>query len=124
MATLGWKGAALAAALVVMASAAFVVVAHSQGDNEQHVAMQAMRFDYLPFEIKVKKGVPVALELSTLDRLHGFDAPSLGLHTQIQPGPPTVLHFTPEKAGTYGVHCDIFCGDGHEDMAGRIIVTD
>jgi plastocyanin len=115
--------AALLAALVT-GSAATVFAAHDKKADEQHVSMVAMKFDYLPDEVTVKKGKPVVLELTTLDRLHGFDAPTLGLDTQIQPGPPTILRFTPKKAGVYGIHCDIFCGDGHEGMAGRIIVTD
>ena len=115
--------AAIAAGLVAGAGAAVVAKEIAQG-QEQHVSMLAMKFDYLPDEVTVKKGMPVALELSALDRVHGFDAPSLGLHAEIPPGAPTVLHFTPEKAGSYGIHCDIFCGDGHEGMLARIIVTD
>ncbi|HUH84634.1 MAG TPA: cupredoxin domain-containing protein [Stellaceae bacterium] len=119
------RAAMVAAACAALALGSVLgVVAAERGDDAQHVSMLAMKFDYLPDEVTVKKGKPVVLELSTLDRLHGFDAPSLDLHAQIQPGPPTILRFTPEKAGTYGVHCDIFCGDGHEGMAGHIIVTD
>jgi len=116
-------GAAAVAAFLALGSAA-IFAARSQESEEQHVSMQAMKFDYLPDQVTVKKGKPVILELSTLDRLHGFDAPSLGLHAEIQPGPPTILHFTPEKAGRYGIHCDVFCGDGHEGMLAQIIVTD
>jgi cytochrome c oxidase subunit II len=118
------KGAAIAAALFTAGVVAGCGEAGRAPAAEQHVSMQAMKFDYPPFEITVKKGIPVVLELSSLDRLHGFSAPSLGLHTQIQPGPPTILRFTPEKAGVYPLHCDVFCGEGHEDMAGRIIVTE
>ena len=118
------RRAAVAAALLTAGSAALAIAARGQDSGEQHVSMLAMKFDYLPDQVTVKKGKPVALELSTLDRVHGFDAPSLGLRTEIPPGPSTILHFTPQKAGTYGVHCDLFCGDGHEGMAGRIIVTD
>ncbi len=117
-------GVALVAVLLTAGSAAIVVAGQEQAGEEQHVSMLAMKFDYLPDEVTVKKGKPVVLKLSTLDRLHGFDAPTLGLHTQIQPGPPTILRFTPEKAGVFPLHCDVFCGDGHEDMAGRIIVTE
>jgi heme/copper-type cytochrome/quinol oxidase subunit 2 len=28
------------------------------------------------------------------------------------------------KSGTYEFHCDLFCGDGHEGMTGKIIVED
>ncbi len=100
------------------------VIAARERADEQHVSMLAMKFDYLPDTVTVKKGRPVVLELSALDRIHGFDVPGLGLETDIPPGAPTILRFTPEKAGTYNLHCDNFCGDGHEGMVGRIIVTD
>ncbi|HUH85232.1 MAG TPA: cupredoxin domain-containing protein [Stellaceae bacterium] len=121
--TRGMFRAALAALVLATRSAAIVVAAESHGE-EQHVSMLAMKFDYLPDTITVKKGKPVVLELSTLDRIHGFDVPGLGLRTDIPPGPPTILRFTPKKAGTYNLHCDNFCGDGHEGMTGQIIVTD
>jgi len=114
------KPAAIAAALLTIGSAAIVVVA----EDEQHVSMLAMKFDYLPDTITVKKGKPVVLELSALDRIHGFDVPSLGLRTDIPPGAPTMLRFMPEKAGVFNLHCDNFCGDGHEGMIGQIVVTD
>ena len=124
MVRLSINSVALATALLAAGSALVAAAESVPPADEQHVSMLAMKFDYLPDEVTVKKGKPVVLELSTLDRLHGFDAPTLGLHAEIQPGPPTILRFTPEKAGSFGVHCDIFCGDGHEGMAGHIIVTD
>ncbi len=116
-------GSIVAAGIVVLGSAAMLVAAET-GAYEQHVSLVAMKFDYLPDTITVKKGVPVVLEISTLDRLHGFEVPSLGLHAQIAPGPPTIVRFTPEKTGSFGFHCDVFCGDGHEGMEAQIIVTD
>jgi cytochrome c oxidase subunit 2 len=123
MPRMGWKIAA-AAALLATGTAAAALAAHEEDDGAQHVSMLAMKFDYLPDTVTVKQGKPVVLELSTLDRIHGFDAPGLGLHTDIVPGAPTILRFTPGKAGAYNLHCDNFCGDGHEGMTGRIIVTD
>jgi cytochrome c oxidase subunit II len=116
--------AAVAAASLAIGSAAMIVAARSSESDEQQVSMLAMKFDYWPDAVTVKKGKPVVLELSALDRIHGFAVPGLGLRTDITPGPPTILRFTPEKAGVYSLHCDNFCGDGHEEMAGRIVVTD
>jgi cytochrome c oxidase subunit II len=113
-----------AAASLAIISSAIIVSAEVAQSDEQHVSMLAMRFDYLPDTVTVRKGKPVALELSALDRIHGFDAPGLGLRTTIAPGAPTILRFTPEKAGVYNVHCDNLCGDGHEGMSGQIVVTD
>jgi cytochrome c oxidase subunit 2 len=120
----GRVSAAVAAALLAIGSAAMIVAARSSESDEQQVSMLAMKFDYWPDVVTVKKGKPVVLELSALDRIHGFAVPGLGLRTDITPGPPTILRFTPEKAGVYSLHCDNFCGDGHEEMAGRIVVTD
>ncbi|HXA69639.1 MAG TPA: cupredoxin domain-containing protein, partial [Stellaceae bacterium] len=82
------------------------------------------RFNFTPEEIKVKKGMPVDLALTTLDRLHGFDVPGLGLRAEIVPGETTHVKFTPEKAGRFLFHCDVFCGEGHEDMDAAIIVEE
>jgi cytochrome c oxidase subunit 2 len=33
------------------------------------------------------------------------------------------VRLTPGKAGTFVFLCDIFCGDGHEGMSGKIHVV-
>lgn len=92
--------------------------------NEQVIKITAKRFSYTPNTIKVKKGVPVVLQFTSLDRLHGFDCPDLGIRTDIPHGKVTELRFTPQKAGTFPFHCDNFCGTGHDGMTGKIIVTE
>ena len=91
-------------------------------ENEQVIKITAKRFEYSPKEITVKKGVPVVLEFTSLDRLHGFVCPGLGIRTDIRPGKANTLRFTPDKAGSFPFHCDNFCGSGHEGMRGTIIV--
>ena len=34
------------------------------------------------------------------------------------------VHFTPDKVGEFHFSCDVFCGDGHEDMTGTVIVKE
>jgi len=94
------------------------------GSGVQTVQMVAQRFNYTPDEIKLKKGVPVDLVLTTKDRLHGFYAPELGLRAQIVPGQTTHVKFTPDKVGSFALACDIFCGSGHESMDAKITVTE
>ena len=93
-------------------------------ENEQVIQITAKRFEYSPKEITVKKGVPVVLQFTSLDRLHGFNCPGLKLRLDIRPGKVNTLRFTPDKAGTFPFHCDNFCGSGHEGMKGTIIVTE
>ena len=40
--------------------------------QEQVIRMTAKKFEYSPNEITVKKGVPVVLEITSLDRDQGF----------------------------------------------------
>ena len=70
----------------------------------------------------LKKGEPVILELVSEDRIHGFKMPDFGLRADIVPGQETRVSLTPDKAGSFAFFCDVFCGDGHEDMDGTLVV--
>jgi cytochrome c oxidase subunit 2 len=112
-----------ATALAVTGCVAAAQVA-PKAPQAQTVEILAQKFNFTPEEIKVKKGLPVDLELTTLDRLHGFSVPGLGLRAEIVPGQTTHVKFTPDKAGRFLFHCDVFCGEGHEDMDAAIIVEE
>lgn len=115
------------AALVVGVSGAFLGTALSSGKDagkEQIVQVTAKRFNFTPSEIVVKKGQPVVLEITSLDFVHGFNVPSLKLRVDLPPGQVTRVRFTPERAGEYPFLCDNFCGAGHEEMQGRIVVKE
>jgi len=108
------------AAFILISTGGYLVAA----ENEQVIQITAKRFEYSPKEITLKKGVPVVLEFTSLDRLHGFNCPGLGIRMDIRPGKVNRLGFVPDKAGTFPFHCDNFCGSGHEGMRGMITVTE
>jgi len=114
--------------LIYGAMAAFILISIGgylvAAENEQVIQITAKRFEYSPKEITLKKGVPVVLEFSSLDRLHGFNCPGLGIRMDIRPGKVNGLRFVPDKVGTFPFHCDNFCGSGHEGMRGTITVTE
>ncbi|MFL5376582.1 MAG: cupredoxin domain-containing protein [Myxococcales bacterium] len=99
------------------------LLAAEPAPRERVVHLTARRFTYSPETIEVEEGVPVVLELTSLDRDHGFTVPELGLRIDVEPGKTARVRFVPEKAGTFLFHCDIFCGTGHEEMAGQIVVA-
>ncbi len=105
---------------------AFSALASDQASQpKQVIKITAKRFEYSPNVITIKAGVPVVLEFTSLDRMHGFTVPDLGgIRATIEPGKVTQVRIVAPKAGTYEFHCDIFCGDGHEGMTGKIIVTE
>lgn len=116
--------AVVLATLVFVLGAFLTEVCSIADEVEQVIKITAKRYEYNPSTITVKKGGAVVLEFTSLDRLHGFNCPGLGIRTDIAPGKITTLRFVPQKAGTFPFHCDIFCGSGHEGMTGTIIVTE
>lgn len=89
---------------------------------ERVIHISAKRFEFAPATIELKVGVPVILELSSLDRKHGFSAPDLHIEAVIVPGKPTRVRVVPDRAGTFTFHCSVFCGGDHESMVGQIVV--
>ena len=96
---------------------------HAQ-PNEQVIQIVAKKFSYAPNVIMLKKGRPVVLEFTTLDVMMGFNVPDMKVRTDIIPGKVSRVHLVPDKVGTFPFVCDVFCGSGHEDMSGSIIVTE
>jgi cytochrome c oxidase subunit II len=111
---------------VIMAVIVMSIVGGSlcAAEDEQVVKVTAKKFEYSPQDITLKKGVPAVLEFTSLDRLHGFSCPQLGIRTDIEPGKVNTLRFVPDKVGKFPFHCDNFCGMGHGKMRGTITVVE
>ena len=87
------------------------------------IPVRAYKFSYDPNELVVKLNEPVVLEFTTSDVVMGFNAPDFAARATIIPGQTARVRIVPNKVGTFTFHCDVFCGDGHEDMDGTIRVT-
>jgi cytochrome c oxidase subunit 2 len=90
--------------------------------KERIIKIQAKKFVYTPNRIVLKKGQPVVLELTALDFVHGFKIPDMNIRADLPPGQITTIRLTPDQAGEFDFLCDNFCGSGHEEMSGKIIV--
>jgi|SRR5208282_5059995 len=110
--------------LILLFLTFFAVNVWAEDQTEKVIKITAKKFEYSPNEIRLKKGAPAILEFTSLDRLHGFNCPDLNIRTDINPGQVSTVRIVPQKAGSYDFHCDIFCGEGHEDMTGTIIVEE
>jgi cytochrome c oxidase subunit 2 len=102
---------------------ALAAASSTRAGEPRVVRISARRFEFTPFEVRVKQGETVVLELTSEDRVHGFNLPAFKIRKDIVPRDVTRVTLTPDKEGTYPFHCDVFCGDGHEDMTGALVVT-
>ncbi len=110
-----------AIAATALAGVTGAISVHSQ-PAERVISIRAYKFSYDPDELVVKLNEPVVLQFITSDVVMGFNAPDFGVRATIIPGQTARVRIVPNKVGTFTFHCDVFCGDGHEDMDGTIRV--
>lgn len=110
---------ALAAAGAALARAGLVQAA----GEPRIIEMTARRFVYEPNEIMLKAGERVVVAIRSLDFVHGMNIPDLGMRLDLMPGRVTRLELQPKAPGVIDFVCDNFCGDGHEEMHGRFVVS-
>lgn len=99
-----------------------LAMAQGQAEDVRVIEVLAREFEFVPSHIELERGTPVELVLTAAEVLMGFHAPELKLRAEIAPGQLVRLRFVPLRAGRYEFHCDIFCGEGHEEMSGLITV--
>jgi cytochrome c oxidase subunit 2 len=91
-------------------------------ETPREIRISVRRFEFHPDKVTAKAGQPVILVLTSEDRIHGFKMPDFGVRADVVAGQETRLTLLPTRAGSFPFLCDIFCGDGHEDMEGTLIV--
>ena len=78
--------------------------------------INAFRFDYEPNVITVNKNDKVKISINNMDTIHGIRIPDLGISGN------DFIEFTAEKSGQFAWFCNNFCGGGHTQMQGTLIV--
>ena len=94
------------------------------GAGERVLRIEARKFAYTPNRIELKRGEALVLEFMAVDFTHGFHIPDMKIRADLVAGKVTRVRLAPEAAGQFAFMCDNFCGSGHEDMNGTIIVRD
>jgi heme/copper-type cytochrome/quinol oxidase subunit 2 len=90
----------------------------------REIELEAFRYGYKPDPIVVKKGEKVRILAKSRDVTHGFGIKDLSINARILPDKETTVEFTPKKAGSFQIHCTVYCGPGHEHMHGTLIVLE
>jgi len=91
-----------------------------EGVRVVRVAVRQFEFD--PAKIVVREGERVRLELTSEDVNHGIVIEDYGVDRKLLPGKTELVEFTADKPGTHHFHCSVYCGSGHGDMHGELVV--
>jgi len=86
--------------------------------------MEAKQFEYIPSMLNATKGEHLVIHIKSLDVPHGFEIKEFGIRNHVIPvGEYTTIEFTVDKTGTFTFYCTVFCGVGHSDHYGFLVVT-
>lgn len=111
---LGWILAACALAVVAGCS--------RPGGTVHEVHVSARQFAFDPGEVRVRQGERVRLIITSADVTHGFSILEYSINRQVAPGQTVVVEFTADKPGRFPIYCSVFCGTGHAQHRGVLVV--
>jgi heme/copper-type cytochrome/quinol oxidase subunit 2 len=106
----------------VMVNVPFAVSQTVSQTQAVRIDVKASKYEFSPGTIRVKAGTPLELHIVSTDVVHGFAIPALKINERLEPSKEVVVSFTPDQAGKYPFRCSVFCGSGHADMRGELIV--
>ena len=109
--------------LLILTSALCEARALTDPPAQREVRVKARRYEFIPKTISVSKGERVKLVVTSEDVDHGFAIREFGIDQEIKAGQTKEIEVTPDKEGRFQFTCSIFCGDGHSDMVGELVVT-
>jgi len=72
--------------------------------------------------LELEQGKTYRLHLTAMDYQHGFSLQPENINIQVIPGYEHVVTVTPNRAGTYAIVCNEFCGIGHHKMVSKLYV--
>jgi cytochrome c oxidase subunit II len=116
--------ALLALPVVSASSSLFARQAPSQASQPRVIEVVARRYAFEPAEIQVAVGEPVRLMVRSGDGPHGIEIKELKVKKVLERGAaPVAIDLKPTTAGRFPILCSEYCGEGHGDMKGVLVVV-
>ena len=87
------------------------------------VPIVARRFAFEPSQIEATVGERLQLVVTSADGVHGVEIKKFKIKKEVPRGGEAVtIEFTATTEGTFPILCSEYCGNGHNDMTGMLIV--
>ena len=88
------------------------------------IEIVAKRFSFEPARIEMTEGERVKLVVKSADGVHGVEIKKFKVNKRVpRGGDPITIEFVATAAGEFPILCSEYCGDGHEDMKGMLVVA-
>ncbi|MBS3966944.1 MAG: c-type cytochrome [Truepera sp.] len=108
----------------ILASARFAQPGLVQvGPNQFELTVIAQAFSFVPNEVVVPAGAEITFFLTSRDVLHSYQVQFTTINVNLIPGEVATLRYTFREPGEHLVICAQYCGIGHHNMLGRLVVV-
>lgn len=122
--TRAWMEAMMASGAAMGARARTDAAGPAEAEEPIVVYLMARRFAYEPRVLRLERGVRYRFRVMSIDVNHGASIHT-GFAGHIMRRPAMVLTemvMTFSEPGEFMIYCTVYCGAGHDQMKGKIIV--
>ncbi|WP_181691932.1 cupredoxin domain-containing protein [Natronomonas sp. LN261] len=93
------------------------------GENEYDVYVRALQFAFIPGDVEVPANSTVTFHVTSSDVIHSYSVVGTNANTMVIPGEVATITVETEEPGEHGIICTEYCGSGHHNMAGKLIIV-
>ena len=94
------------------------------GNGQYTAHIVAQMWNFMPREIRVPVGSEVLFNVTSRDITHGFLIEAHNANIMLLPGQIAQARVRFDRPGQFHIICHEYCGPGHQNMFGVIIVED
>jgi cytochrome c oxidase subunit 2 len=110
--------------VIPASSPLFARQAPSQASQPRVIEVVARRYAFEPAEVQVTVGEAVRLMVRSGDGLHGFEIKEMKVKRELERGAnPVAIDLKPSMPGRFPILCSEYCGEGHDEMKGALVVV-
>ena len=91
-------------------------------DGVREIPVRAFRYGFKPDPIVVNAGEKIRIFAQSDDVTHGFAIAEYKSDKIITRTETKVIEFVADKTGIFVIRCSVYCGPGHGQMTGNLIV--
>jgi len=88
------------------------------------IEVVAKRFAFEPGRIEATEGERLRLVITSADGVHGVGIKKFRVEKTVpRGGTPVTIDFVASAAGEFPILCSEYCGNGHDEMKGLLVVA-
>ena len=90
--------------------------------GKYEVVMLGQAWSFSPNEVRVPAGSEVTFIITSPDVIHGFHVEGTRINMMLIPGQVGRVTYTFDEPGEHLIVCHEYCGIGHHNMWGKVVV--